>query len=137
MLNISPGQRVVHLRRLVSKNGVPAMYHNEYILYHPRRALVESQLLMTALDDLLESDRGHRFLGSELTISATFLDDDAARVLGREVGDLALSLEHIFHDSSGKPVSYGWFLLRADLFRLRSTRGTSRRVIGVETLGDD
>lgn len=134
MLGVAPGQRVVHLRRLVSMAGIPAMYHHEYILYDPRRTLVESQLQLTALDGVLDSERGQGSFGGELTIRAVLLDRSAAEALGQEEGDLALSLEHVFRDSEGSPVSYGEFVLRADQFRLKSRQGTARKVIGVEVL---
>jgi DNA-binding GntR family transcriptional regulator len=136
VLEIPVGTRLVHLRRLVLKNDTPAMYHNEYILYDPTRVLVESQLQLTALDGLLESDRAQRFYSGEITINAVPLDAESAKVLGRNEGDPALSLEHVFFDNEDKPVSYGSFLLRSDLFRLSSRPGTARRVIGVESLGD-
>jgi GntR family transcriptional regulator len=136
MLQVEPGARVVHLRRLVSMAGTPALYHHEYILYDPRRTLVESQLQLTALEAVLDSDRGQQFFGGELTISAVLLDASAAEALGQKEGDLALSLEHVFRDGESRPVSYGEFLLRADQFRLRSRQGSTRRVIGMELLGD-
>jgi DNA-binding GntR family transcriptional regulator len=135
VLGVPAGTRLVHFRRLVHKNGAPAMYHNEYVLYDPVRPLVESQLQLTALESLLESDGAQRFYNGELIISAVLLDAESAKVLSRQEGDPALSLEHIFFDSEGRPVSYGSFLLRSDLFRLRSRPGTARKVIGVEILG--
>lgn len=136
VLGVSVGTRLVHFRRLVHRNGTPAMYHNEYILYDPMRPLVESQLQLTALESLLEADRAQRFYNGELIISAVLLDAESATILSRQEGDPALSLEHIFFDSEDRPVSYGSFLLRSDLFRLRSRPGTARKVMGVEILGD-
>ncbi len=135
-LQVPVGTRLVHFRRLVYKNGTPAMYHNEYILYDPRRALVESQLQLTALESLMESDRTERFYSGEQIISALLLDDATAVVLGAREGDPALLLEHVFYDGDDRPVSYGSFLVRADLFRLRSRSESARKVIGVEMLGD-
>jgi DNA-binding GntR family transcriptional regulator len=136
ILGVPVGTRLVHFRRLVYKNETPAMYHNEYILYDPTRALVESQLQLTALESLMESDRAERSYSGELVISALLLDAASADVLGGREGAPALSLEHVFFDSENRPVSYGSFLLRADLFRLRSHSETARKVIGVEIRGD-
>ena len=136
ILNVPAGTRLVHFRRLVYKNDTPAMYHNEYIVYDPKRALVESQLQLTAFDSLLESDRAERFYSGELIIGALTLDAPSAAVLGGHEGDPALSLEHVFYDAEDRPVSYGSFLVRADLFRLRSRSESARRVIGVELLVD-
>jgi GntR family transcriptional regulator len=118
MLGIGEGQRVVCLRRLVTNNSGPTMYHSEYVVYDPRRPLLESQLQLTSLHAFLESDRGKRFPRGELTVRAKNLDRDSAEALGEPEGAAALCLEHLFRDVAGNPVSWGYFLLRAELFQL-------------------
>jgi GntR family transcriptional regulator len=124
MLRVAPGDKVIHLRRLVLSKGIPAMYHREYIVYDPRRPLVESQLQLTSLHAFLDSGGAHRFPRGELTVTAEKLDAESAQVLGESEGALALRLEHIFQERDGTPVSWGWFLLRAELFRLRAVLGS-------------
>jgi DNA-binding GntR family transcriptional regulator len=123
MLGLRPHDRVIYLRRLVLHDGTPAMYHTEYITYDPRRPFVESQLQLTSLHAFLDSGRAQRFPRGELTLTAVKLDEEAASVLGQAEGALALCLEHVFQDSDRTPVSWGWFLLRAELFRLRARLG--------------
>lgn len=123
VLNVEPGDRVIHLRRTVSSNGVPAMYHTEYIIYDPRRPLVESQLELTSLHAFLDSGGAQKFPRGELTLTAVKLDAESAAALGESEGALALCLEHVFQESDHTPVSWGWFLLRAELFRLRARLG--------------
>ena len=122
-LAITPGDRVIYVRRLVLHNGDPAMYHTEYIVYDPRRPLVESQLQLTSLHAFLDSGRAQRFPRGELTLTAVKLDLESARALGEPEGALALCLEHVFQEHDRTPVSWGWFLLRAELFRLRARLG--------------
>jgi GntR family transcriptional regulator len=123
MLRLPLGERVVYLRRLVSYDGTPAMYHTEYIRYDPRRPLVESQLQLTSMHAFLESGRARRFPRGELTLTAVALDAEAAQTLGQPEGALALRLEHVFREGDRTPVSWGWFLMRAELFRLRARLG--------------
>ena len=123
MLGLSPGARVVYLRRLVLYDGRPAMYHTEYIAYDPRRSFVESQLQLTSLHAFLNSGNAQRFPRGELTLTAVNLDAESAAVLEQTEGALALCLEHLFEESDRKPVSWGTFLLRAELFRLRARLG--------------
>lgn len=123
MLGVVGGTRVIYLRRLVLYDGNPAMYHTEYITYDPRRPFVESQLQLTSLHAFLDSGRAQRFPRGELTLSAVNLDAESAEVLGQPEGALALCLEHVFQDGDRTPVSWGWFLLRAELFRLRARLG--------------
>jgi len=123
MLGLSPGDRVIYLRRLILYDDNPAMYHTEYIAYDPRRPLVESQLQLTSLHAFLDSGRAQRFPRGELTLTAVQLDAESAAVLGQPEGALALRLEHVFQAFDRTPVSWGWFLLRAELFRRRARLG--------------
>ena len=123
-LRVAPGEKVIHLRRVVFSNGIPAMYHTEYIIYDPRRPLVESQLQLTSLHAFLDSGGAQRFPRGELTVTAVKLDAESAQVLGESEGALALCLEHLFQESDRTPVSWGRFLLRAELFRLRARLGS-------------
>lgn len=123
MLGVAPGARVIYLKRLVLYDGEPAMYHREYITYDPRRPLVESQLQLTSLHAFLDSGGAQRFPRGELTLTAVNLDEEGARALGQPTGALALCLEHVFQERDRTPVSWGWFLLRAELFRLRARLG--------------
>ena len=123
-LALPEGTMVIHLRRLVVYGQDPAMYHSEYILYDPRRPLVEAQLQLTSLHAFLDSGTAHGFPHGDLTLTSVNLDAESAAALGEEEGASALRLEHVFHDSDGTPVSWGWFLLHAGLFRLRARLGT-------------
>ncbi len=122
-LRVPVNERVVYLRRLVLYNGAPAMYHKEYIVYDPRRPLVEAQLQLTSLHAFFDSGRAQRFPRGELTLTAVKLDAESAHALGESEGALALSLEHVFQERDRTPVSWGWFLMRAELFRLRARLG--------------
>jgi len=123
MLAVEPGERIIYLRRLILYDGNPAMYHTEYIRYDPRRPLVESQLQLTSMHAFLDSGRARRFPRGELTLTAVNLDQEGADALGETEGALALCLEHVFRESDRSPVSWGWFLMRAELFWLRARLG--------------
>ena len=66
------------------------MYHTEYIIYDPRRPLVESQLQLTSLHAFLDSGGAQKFPRGELTVTAVKLDAESAQVLGESEGALAL-----------------------------------------------
>jgi GntR family transcriptional regulator len=126
VLQVVPGERTVYLRRLVLKDGTPMMYHVEHVVFDPRRPLVESQLQITSLQGLLHSAGGESFPQGELTVRAVNLEPDAARLLDQPEGAAAFCLEHIFQDFTGHPVSWGWFLCRADQYFLRTQLGAAR-----------
>ncbi len=123
-LEISPGARAVFLRRLLLKDEKPMMYHTEYVVFDARLPLVESQLQITSLEGLLQAAGGEGFPEGELTVRAVNLDSEEAALLAQPEGAAAFCLEHVFHDFTGRPVSWGWFLCRADLFFLRTHLGT-------------
>ena len=124
MLGVTPGQFVVSLRRLMLKDGNPAMYHREYIVYDPRQPLVESQLHLTSMDAFLDSGEARRFPQGELTLTAVPLDAESAEVLEEPEGVVALRVEHVFVESDGNPVSWGWFIIKTELFRMRARLGS-------------
>jgi DNA-binding GntR family transcriptional regulator len=126
VLRVSPGERTVYLRRLVLKDATPMMYHVEHVIFDPRRPLVESQLQITSLEGLLQSAGGESFPHGELTVRAVNLESDAAQLLDQPTGAAAFCLEHIFQDFGGRPVSWGWFLCRADQYFLRTRLGATR-----------
>jgi DNA-binding GntR family transcriptional regulator len=122
-LNVGVGERVVFIRRLVQYDQTPTMYHREYIRYDPRRPLVESQLQLTTLHPFFDPGQARRIPRGELTVTAMALDREAGEALGQCEGALALCLEHLFMENDGAPVSWGWFLMRADMFRLKAKLG--------------
>jgi DNA-binding GntR family transcriptional regulator len=124
ILRVVPGTRLIYLRRLVVNDGTPAMYDREYVIYDPRRPLVESQLQLTSLHAFLDPGRAQVFPRGELTLTATGLDAQSAELLDESEGAIALRLEHVFEDAERTPVSWGWFLLRPQLFRLRARFGS-------------
>jgi DNA-binding GntR family transcriptional regulator len=122
-LAIAPGERVIHLRRLVLNDGSPVMYHREYVIYDPRRPVIESQVQRTSLHAFLDAERGQGFPRGELTLTPIVLDAESALALDEPEGAQAFCLEHAFQDGDGKPVSWGCFLLKPRLFRLRAQLG--------------
>jgi GntR family transcriptional regulator len=118
---------VVFLRRLLLRDGEPLAYQTEYVVYDPTRPLIEAQLQITSLDGLLQSRGDEGLLSGELSIEAVSLDEEAAALLEVPVGAPAFRLEHVFEETVGRPVSWGWFLCRADQFRLSTRIGAVPR----------
>lgn len=117
-LDVQPGTRVVYLRRLVSRAEGPTMYHREYLIYDPHRPIVEAELQITSLEGLFKGNGGQGLRRGDLSIEAVTLTQEEADLLGVPVGSPAFCLEHIFYDFSNRPIAWGWFICRADRFRL-------------------
>lgn len=129
-LAISPGERTVYIRRLVLQEDVPTMYHREYLIYDPRRPLVEAQLQMTLMEGLLQGDNGGGLRRGQLTIEAVNLGEEEAAALKVPPRSAAFYLEYVFYDFHDHPVSWGGFACRADHFKLTTYIGAGADLQG-------
>jgi len=107
---VKSGQRVLFIRRLILSQDKPIMYHREYLLYHPSRPIVESELDVTSLKGLFEGTGNSFIKHGILSIEATVLKREEAQLLQAPVGTAAFNLEHVFYDFEDRPVSWGWFI---------------------------
>jgi len=122
-LAVAEGSRVVYLRRLLLQGDSPVMYHREYLLYDPRRPLVEAELDATTMEGLLRGHGGEGLQSGELAIEAVTLREEEALLLEAAPASAAFHIEHVFYDFDARPVSWGWFICRADRFKLRTRIG--------------
>jgi DNA-binding GntR family transcriptional regulator len=122
-LAITPGERAIYLRRLVLNEDVPTMYHREYVVYDPRRPLVEAQLQITLLEGLLQGQSSGGLRRGHLTIEPVNIREEEATQLKIPVGSAAFYLEHVFYDFRDQLVSWGGFICRADYFKLTTYIG--------------
>lgn len=124
MLHCQVGDKTLFLRRLVIRDGKPITYNWEYLVFDPRRPVVETQLHITSLDGLLQAAAGPATAAGWLKITAHSLTAEEAKLLAQPSGAAVLCLEHLFHEASGNPVSWGRFLCSADCFWLETAVGS-------------
>ena len=126
-LAIPEGTRVVYIRRLLFQDEIPVMYHREYLVYDPRRPLVEAELEVTTMEGLLKGRGSEGLQAGDLTIEAVVLREEEASLLQVEASSPAFCIEHIFYDFDARPVSWGWFICRADRFKFTTRIGAGAR----------
>jgi DNA-binding GntR family transcriptional regulator len=122
-LCINKQEWVVYIRQLVLKEKNPISYHQEYMVYDPSRPIIESELEMTSLHGLLTSNGNKVVQSGSLTIEAATVQNEEASYLHIEPGSPVFSLEHLFLDYEGIPVSWGWFYLRGDCIKFETSIG--------------
>jgi GntR family transcriptional regulator len=122
-LELPEKERIIFIRKLLTKDKIPLIYHREYLIYDPKRALVETELEVTSLRGLFRGEISGDFKFGNLSIEATVINEEEAKVLKMPVGTSAFNLEHIFFDYADKPVSWGWFICRSDYLRFTTTLG--------------
>jgi GntR family transcriptional regulator len=122
-LVVDAGSPVVAIKRIVSSAGVPVFFHTEFLVFDPRRPLVEAEYGVTALRDLL-ANAGHSGLKyGRLKLHASTLTQTEASCLGEEQGAPAWVIEHLFFDFEDQPVSWGRFIGRSDRLDFTTTVG--------------
>jgi GntR family transcriptional regulator len=122
-LAIPLGQRTIYIRRILRTNGLPALYHREYLIYDPTRPIVEAELEVTALQRLFSGSGETILKRGEISLEATLLDEAEAHLLQVPQPMAAFYFEHLFYDFDDKPISWGWFIGRADLLRFTTQVG--------------
>jgi DNA-binding GntR family transcriptional regulator len=124
-LDIRTGDRIILIRRLITKDQEPIFYHQEYLIYDPTRPTVEAEMEVTALHGLFAGTGETSIKRGELAIDAAALNETEARLLMAPAMLPSFRLEHIFYDYDGRPVSWGTFLCRGDRLRFKATVGLS------------
>lgn len=122
-LAIDAGKRTIYIRRLLWNEGEPAFYHREYLIYDPTRPIVEAELEVTALQQLFSGSSASLLKHGEISLEATLLDAEEARLLKVAQPQAAFCFEHLFYDFENRPVSWGWFIGRADRLRFTTQVG--------------
>ena len=56
-------------------------------------------------------------------MEATLLDQEEAHLLQVQQPMAAFCFEHLFYDFDSKPISWGWFIGRADVVRFNTRVG--------------
>jgi len=120
-LKLNPGERVIHLKRMIIRHGVPLIYHHQYLRYDPKQPVVEAELSLTSLRGLLECSGKGAFKNckgginkGEIKLKVAALNKDEAAYFKTEQGTPTFHLEHLFFDSKNEPTSWGYFLFFND-----------------------
>jgi DNA-binding GntR family transcriptional regulator len=122
-LCIKAGKRTIYIRRLLWTGDEPTFYHREYLVYDPTRPIVEAELEVTALQQLFSGSSESLLKHGDISIEATLLDEEETRLLKAPQPMAAFCFEHLFYDFEDRPVSWGWFIGRADRLRFTTQVG--------------
>ncbi len=125
-LNLVSGQRVIYLRRLLCIDNQPAFYHREYLVYDPARPVVESEMEVTSLQGLFSGVGETVLKRGDLSVEATILNAEEARLLGATSPAAAFCIEHVFYDLKDAPISWGWFVCHSSHLRFTTSVGVPR-----------
>ena len=122
-LAIGIGHRTIYFRRILLRDGLPALYHREYLVYDPNRPIVEAELEVTALQRLFNGTGETLLKRGDISLEATLLTDEEAHFLQTNQPAAAFCFEHLFYDFDEKPISWGWFIGLPDFLRFTTQVG--------------
>src|SRR5208337_4021594 len=72
---ISTGRRVIYLRRLLLRDDIPVLSHEEHLIYDPMRPIVEAEMYVTSLHGLFSGSGGTDIKKGLLVIRSVLLDE--------------------------------------------------------------
>lgn len=124
-LGLSSGDNVIYIRRLMTRNGRPLFYHRAYLIYDPRRPIVEAEMDATSLQGLFANGDNSLLKRGQLTIDATLMNEEEAKILQQPYPSAAFLLEHIFYDFDDSPLSWGWFIFPSTQLRFTTQIGVA------------
>lgn len=110
-LNVVMEDKVISIRRLLSRDGQPVAYHREYLVLDPSRPVVEAEMGIANLQGLFDGTGETVLRSGDLKIQTTVLTQEEARLLKAEAGSAAFRIEHLFFDFNDEAVSWGWFII--------------------------
>ena len=123
-LGVAVDDRVIFIRRLLSRDDQPVAYHREYLIFDPERPVVEAEMGVTSLEGLFDGTGETVLRSGDLGIQATVLTAEEAGLLSGDVGSAAFRIEHVFFGFDDEALSWGWFIVPSRYLMFKATVGT-------------
>jgi len=119
-LGIRKGERVIYLERMLEGAGEPLVFDRKFILFDESQPLLEAELGHGSTEVLFSRNPDMLPVRADLTLSATTLSDNEAKLLGGKAGDPAFCMEQLIFAASDRRIIWGWLVYRGDKFRFNS-----------------
>jgi GntR family transcriptional regulator len=126
-LKIMTKEYVIFIRRLISVNDRPFLYHREYLLYDASKPIIESELDVTSIRCLFEGKSNRSLKTSQIAIEVTILNEKEALLLDSQPAKPAFLIEHTFFDFDDRIVGWGWFVCPGDRLRFTNSTGANNK----------
>jgi len=120
-LGLNPGDRVVHVKRLLRFGGESVVFDEIYLVAELFNGLTLEGLRggERSLYSLFESEFGVRMINAEERLRAVAADEQSAELLGVKLGDPLLLVERTAYTYGNKPVEWrrGLYCTRNHYYR--------------------
>jgi len=122
-LELAEGAPTIYIRRLFTSEEKPIFYHRAYLIFDPKRPILEAEMDVTSLRGLLTGADNTLIKRGQLMIEATLMNEEEANILQTSLPAATFYLEHLFYDFTNCPISWGWFVFRNDCLRFNTQVG--------------
>jgi GntR family transcriptional regulator len=109
-LSVPPGTRLIHVLRLLVRDGAPVLLQSGHLLYDPRQPLVEAELDIISLSGLLSGSPNTLIKKGELETTPKALNKSEAELLRQPEGSAAFAMEYLFWNFQDERIGCGFFL---------------------------
>jgi GntR family transcriptional regulator len=122
-LDISVGDPTIYIRRLLTRDNQPIFYHRAYLIYDPKRPIVEAEMDVTSLKGLFAEVDHSLLKRGKIIIETALMNEEEGKILQTPLPAAAFYMEHLFYDFKDQPISWGWFIFRGDHLRFTTQFG--------------
>ncbi|HZC66063.1 MAG TPA: GntR family transcriptional regulator [Candidatus Dormibacteraeota bacterium] len=116
-LALTPGQRVVRIRRVRLADGVPLSFDETYLELEIGRKIITNNLKVEPIFTLLERKYGVPLIEAEYKLDATAADSEVAAALRVKENSPVFRIERTSYSTNNRPVDYERLYYRSDLIR--------------------
>ncbi|MDR2946097.1 MAG: GntR family transcriptional regulator [Candidatus Adiutrix sp.] len=103
--------RLIHVLRLLVRDGAPVLLQSGHLLYDPRQPLVEAELDVISLSGLLSGSSNTLVKKGELETRPKTLNRGEAELLRQPEGSAAFAMEYLFWNFQDECIGCGFFLV--------------------------
>ncbi len=122
-LSLAVGTRLIHVLRLLVRDGAPVLLQSGHLLYDPRQPLVEAELDIISLSGLLSGSPNTVIKKGELETSPKTLNKNEAELLRQPEGSAAFAMEYLFWNFQDERIGCGFFLVPFHLLSFKTRIG--------------
>lgn len=117
------GNWLIHVLRLLIRDGQPMLLQRGYIIYDPGRPLLEAELDIVSVKGLLSGSTNSLIRKGEIGLAPKIVTGEEADLLGLNDASAAFTLEYLFWDFQDAPIGYGFFLIPSHIVTFKSKIG--------------
>jgi len=119
-LGLRPGQRVLHLKRLLLADGEPMVYDCKHLRYDRGQPILEAELDYLNLPEVMSRHSKALPAGSRFVVKVASAGAEEAAALDIAEGSPVFLVEQLIYAGDGSALGWGTLVYRGDLYYFTS-----------------